>query len=201
MTDRLPAGAAIPKDTRAVRPSIRGQVKGVCVTFPACDGSGYFTARQFRDGRIPSCYCGAGQLIPANPAACLELCPERMHEHPDAADMARLAHRGGPEGETYAAGDSRGFCVSCGFRMPAGADPDYFYCRKCSHITERAIDGTFGCFRAAPFSPEVEEANGRARRRHPSGVTIPRKDDAPERIRAGMVECVPAPGGDDAIPF
>ena len=191
---RAPAGAALPKDTRAVRPSIRGQVKGVCRHFPACDGSGYFTAKQFRDGRIPSCYCGGGQLLPANPVACLELMPDRVHEHPDAAAMSRLAHVGGP---AMVAGE----CVSCGHHRPAHVDPDYWYCRKCLHVNERYPDGDMGCFRAAPFSPEVEEANGRARRRHPSGITIPRKDDAPERIRAGMVECVPAPGGEDAIPF
>ena len=195
MTDsRLPAGAAIPKDTRAVRPSIRGQVKGVCVAFPACDGSGYFTAAQWRAGKIPRCYCGAGALIPANPIACLELCPDRVAEHPDAADMSRLAHRG-------AAANVAGECESCGHHRAPHLDPDYWYCRRCQHVNERYPDGTIGCFRAAPFSPEVEEANGRARRRHPSGVTIPRKDDAPERIRAGMVECDPAPGGDAAIPF
>lgn len=68
------------------------------------------------------------------------------------------------EREAYAAGDSRGFCVSCGWRMPAGADPDYFYCRKCSHVNELAADGTMGAFRAKPFSAEVEEANARVQR-------------------------------------
>ena len=195
MTDRLPAGAAIPKDTRAVRPSIRGQVKGVCVTFPACDGSGYFTARQFRDGRIPSCYCGAGQLIPANPDACLELCPDRVHEHPDAAAMSALAHQGA-EAWTGEA------CASCGHHRAPHLHPDLWYCRKCYGVNERQPDGTLGWFKAAPFSPEAEKCNGMAADRAcRSGVTIPRRDDAPGRIRAGMVECVPAPGGEDAIPF
>jgi len=196
MTDRLPAGAAIPKDTRAVRPSIRGQVKGVCVTFPACHGSGYFTARQFRDGRIPSCYCGAGQLIPANPAACLELCPDRVHEHPDAAEMSRRAHQGAARW----AGEP---CASCG--EPPGDDrwdPELWYCYRCGGVNERQPDGALGWFKSSPRSPEAEKARGlRADRACRSGVTIPRRGDAPERIRAGMVECVPAPGGDDAIPF
>jgi len=190
------AGAALPKDTRAVRKSIRGQVKHVCRHFPACDGSGYFTAAQAREGRIPACYAhpDAGPMVPANPVACLELRPDLVDVHPDAADMSRLAHRG-------AAANVAGECESCGHHRAPHLDPDYWYCRRCQHVNERYPDGTIGCFRAAPFSPEVEEANGRARRRHPSGVTIPRKDDAPERIRAGMVECVPAPGGDAAIPF
>ncbi len=185
------AGAALPKDTRAVRKSIRGQVKHVCRHFPACDGSGYFTAAQAREGRIPACYAhpGAGPMVPANPAACLELRPDLVDVHPDAAEMARLAHAGAErwKGEP---------CASCG--EPPGDDrwhPDCWYCYRCGGVNERHPDGTLGWFRAGPRSPEAEMARGmRADAACRSRVTVARR--APERVQPGT----PAPGG-DAMPF
>lgn len=193
-SERIPAGAAVPKDTRAVRKSIRGQVKHVCRHFPACDGSGYFTAAQAREGRIPACYAhpGAGPMVPANPAACLELRPDLVDVHPDAADMARLAHASAPAWK-------REPCASCG--EPPGDDrwhPDYWFCYRCGGINDRQPDGTLGWFAARRDSPEAEMARGmRADAACRSGVTIPRRRDAPARVRAGLE---PAPGG-DAIPF
>ncbi len=188
------AGAALPKDTRAVRKSIRGQVKGVCRHFPACDGSGYFTAAQWRAGKIPACYAHPdAPMVPANPVACLELRPDLVDVHPDAAEMARLAHRGAAtwKGEP---------CASCG--EPPGDDrwdPSLWYCYRCGGVNERQAEGTLGWFRASPRSPEAEKCRGlRADRPCRSGITIPRRRDEPERIRAGMVECA---GGDDPIPF
>ncbi len=155
------AGAAIPKAPQEIR-NRGGQRK--CECFECGECAGYFSRATIRDGRLPLCHCGAGVLVPSVLEDCAELAPDSLPRHPlyvvaeirEQRDQLRAA----PDDWC----DSREGHCECGWRMPAGADPDYFYCRKCGKINERHLDGTMGSFAAAPFSAEVEEANGRVRR-------------------------------------
>jgi hypothetical protein len=56
------AGAALQKDSQALRDSIRGNVKVSCFT---CGAFYYTTAAQIRTGTHP-CRCGAGPMLTAN---------------------------------------------------------------------------------------------------------------------------------------
>ena len=76
------AGAALQKDSQALRDSIRGNVKVSCFT---CGAFYYTTAAQIRQGNHP-CRCGAGPMLTANLLACSQLEPDRLSEHPDLAD-------------------------------------------------------------------------------------------------------------------
>ena len=176
------AGAALPKDTHAVRRSIRGQVKGVCRDWPACTGSGYFTAAQYRDGRQGLCYCGSGAFLPAAYEACDELCPDLVEYHPDHAERSGLAHQGAKAWECEP-------CASCEHPRAPHLNPDLWYCRKCWGVNERQADGTLGWFRAGPFSPEAEKCNGLA---EPCRKVEPHKAHwAPERIGPAAVDAIP----------
>ena len=146
------AGAALQKDSQALRDSIRGNVKVSCFT---CGAFYYTTAAQIRQGTMP-CRCGAGPMLTANLLACSQLEPDRLQEHPDLAEAS--AHRDAMPH----AGEGCGYCDHP--RAPH-LDRSYWYCRKCQHINEECADGTVGVFRAAPFSAEVEKANALAGKR------------------------------------
>ena len=104
-------------------------------------------------------------MVPSDLDDCAELAPEQLPRHPlyviAALEEQRDQLRAAPDEWCDGA---RGHC-ECGWRMPAGADPDYFYCRKCGKVNERQLDGSMGSFAAAPFSAEVEQANALAGKR------------------------------------
>ena len=146
------AGAALQKDSQALRESIRGNVKVSCFT---CGAFYYTTAAQIRQGNHP-CRCGAGPMLTANLLACQQLEPERLADHPD------LAEASGHRDVMPRAGEGCGYCDHP--RAPH-LDRTYWYCRKCQHVNEECADGSIGVFRASPFSAEVEQANAMAGKR------------------------------------
>ena len=171
------AGAALQKDSQALRDSIRGNVKVSCFT---CGAFYYTTAAQIRSGPH-SCRCGAGPMLTANLLACSQLEPDRLGEHPDLADAEAGARKGiladaRRSGRDRAWGggtnEDGGSCQSCSFERPGNADPSYWYCRKCGCVNDARADGSVGTFRASPFSTEVEAANGLARQA-PARIAVP----------------------------
>ena len=170
------AGAALQKDSQALRDSIRGNVKVSCFT---CGAFYYTTAAQIRQGNHP-CRCGAGPMLTANLLACSQLEPDRLSEHPDLADAEAGARKGiladtrrsAPERKLGGGvtGD-KGSCQACGRERPGHVDESYWYCRGCGCINDARADGSIGTFRAAPFSTEVEAANGLARQA-PARITV-----------------------------
>ena len=166
------AGAALQKDSQALRDSIRGNVKVSCFT---CGAFYYTTSAQIRQGNHP-CRCGAGPMLTANLLACSQLEPDRLSEHPDLAD-AEAGARKGILADTRRSAQERklgggvtgdkGSCQACGRERPGHVDETYWYCRGCGCVNDHG-----GTFRASPFSTEVEAANGLARQA-PARIAVP----------------------------
>lgn len=163
------AGAAIPKAPQELTGKRGGSRKCECFE---CGTSGLTSRARIRnpDTRL-YCKCGT-PLVPSLLEDCADLAPDLLPRHPlyviAALEEQRDQLRAAPDEWCDGA---RGHC-ECGWRMPAGADPDYFYCRKCGKVNERQLDGSMGSFAAAPFSAEVEEANGRVCRAHAAPVDL-----------------------------
>jgi ribosomal protein L37AE/L43A len=181
------AGAALQKDSQALRDSIRGNVKVSCFT---CGAFYYTTAAQIRTGTHP-CRCGAGPMLTANLLACSQLQEERLGEHPDLADAEAGARRGiladsrrSDRERIHGGGKTgdKGSCQSCGRERPGHVDEQYWYCRGCGCINDHG-----GTFRASPFSTEVEAANGLARSA-PARIAVP---VAKHRERVAPMETAP----------
>ena len=158
------AGAALQKDSQALRDSIRGNVKVSCFT---CGAFYYTTAAQIRQGNHP-CRCGAGPMLTANLLACSQLEPDRLPEHPDLADAEAGARKGILADARRSAADrvlgggktgDKGSCQGCGRERPGHLDEDVWYCRGCGRINDHGATCD-----ASPFSTQVEYANGLARK-------------------------------------
>ena len=146
--------AAPQKRSHTVKPGGQ-QVKHEC----GCGRCEYLPRGQARlaaehGGDI--CSRCSGRFLPAHIQDCADLAPNLLHLHGDyVEDLAA------DETPQWGYGASEGYC-ECTYRMPAGADPDYWVCPRCRKVNERNEDGTMGSFTAAPFSPEVEKAHGLA---------------------------------------
>lgn len=154
------AGAAVQRDSRAIKSAIRGQVKVSCFV---CGAWYCASAHQIREGAL-SCRCGAGPMLVANMAACEALMPDRLHEHPDYVEDGALAgrselravDRARNEGK-WGSCDAPDHCVSCGWRRPDRADRDVWHCPKCRRVNDHGAE-----FKASPFGRDAEYARGLA---------------------------------------
>ena len=165
------AGAAIPKAPQELKPRSRsGWRKVECFD---CAVSGAMSRAQIRDHGTMLCPKCEQPCVPSDLDDCAELAPDLLPRHPLYVVAEIAEQRATRDHADEWCDGTQGHC-ECGWRMPPGADPDYFYCRKCGKVNERHLDGTMGSFRAHPFSAEVEEANGRVRRDHAEVIDLDR---------------------------
>lgn len=153
-------GAAVPRPAELVRPG-RDPARCECFT---CGTSGRYGSRaQLREHGPDRCGSCGGPLLPSSADDCRDLTPDYLEAHPvwrERADAAERSNVGRSREHLHGSTGARGYCAACGRLAPEGSDPDYFYCRGCWHVNDH---GTV--FKASPFSPEVERANGLVQRR------------------------------------
>lgn len=154
------AGAAVQRDSRAIKPTVRGEVKVSCFV---CGAYYRASAAEIRLGALP-CRCGAGPMLVANPEACEILMPERLHEHPDyVEDGARVGRSemravdAARDEQRWGSCDAPDHCAACGWRRPDRADRDVWHCPKCRKVNDHGAE-----FKAKPFGRDVEYARGLA---------------------------------------
>lgn len=105
----------------------------------------------------PGCgRCGA-QMLFSDPADVLDVCPDRIGEHPLHRDAQIREDRAARAHERA----HREACAGCGEPAPAGATPGHFYCAGCGMLTSPGLDGASDLQAITRGSGEWEDAHER----------------------------------------